>query len=865
MKFQPSSRTLRIAGATVPLWQGLPVLTPVRLEGTEAINELFVYRLILKSPDVRDFGPSGAANIPLSDFVGRELTVLIELEDVSPLSLVSRGTREITGLVSSARFINEAGRHAYYEFILKPWLHLASLTSDCKIFQNQTVVEILDALLADYAFPVDKRLGVAYPMRDTQTQLNETDLEFFQRLCQEWGINFHFEHSDGKHRLVLCDNNGAFLANTSPAFRTVRFHNGKNKIDEEYINDFTLSETLTSGSYESRDYDYTRPRAQLAGKASDPGQTGQPNQDLFSWRADTGNDYSQPNAGAAQEPAPIGSQGDALARLRLEAVRQHATRGSGQGELRGLLPGHTFTLTGHPQDKANNEYVLLSTTLLIEDVAETSQASSSGPASMQSLASAAVAKPQEWQVHVRFGVQPARVEVRPELTRGKPRQHSPETALVVGPEDAQGVANNIHTDDLGRIKVQFYWDRYGQKNHNSSCWVRVSSASAGNQLGNMQLPRVGQEVIVSFLGGDPDLPLVTGRVFNQLNTPPWKLPSQQALSGFRSRELAPNGGNSAAGRSNHLILDDTLGGIQAQLKSDHQHSQLSLGHITRIEDNAGRKEARGQGFELRTDGHGVLRAQDGLLLTTEGRLKARAHIKDMAETVQRLTAARDQHENLAAMAQHHNAQDADADQAAVSAQLKTQNEALKGGAGADGGPGKFPEMSAPHLVLASAAGITATAADDLHLAARLHVATTSGGHTSLSSGKSLLASAMDAIRLFAHKAGIRIFAAQGPVQLQAQDDQIELIAKKAIALISTTDWITLNATVGIKLQAAGSTLLVDAQGFRFYTVGAHHVWAADHQTFGPKSLEAIAPRLPTSVCIPCLLRAAKAASALTRF
>ena len=124
------------------------------------------------------------------------------------------------------------------------------------------------------------------------------------------------------------------------------------------------------------------------------------------------------------------------------------------------------------------------------------------------------------------------------------------------------------------------------------------------------MPRIGQEVLVDFIGDDPDLPICTGRVHNALNLPPWALPAQHALSGLRSRELAPRGGNAAAGRGNHLLMDDSEGEIQAQLRSDHGHSSLGLGFLTRVEDNAGRKEARGQGFELRTDAHGVLRAHD---------------------------------------------------------------------------------------------------------------------------------------------------------------------------------------------------------------------------------------------------------------
>src|SRR5690606_2471476 len=144
------------------------------------------------------------------------------------------------------------------------------------------------------------------------------------------------------------------------------------------------------------------------------------------------------------------------------------------------------------------------------------------------------------------------------------------------------------------------WDRVGTRDERSSAWVRVATPWGGSELGVAALPRVGSEVLVQWLGGSPDRPVVTGTVFNEARQPPWSLPAQHALTGMRSRELAPDGGNAAGGRSNHLILDDTHNGIQAQLKSDHAHSQLSLGHIARIEDNSGRKDARGEGFELAT-------------------------------------------------------------------------------------------------------------------------------------------------------------------------------------------------------------------------------------------------------------------------
>ncbi|WP_257624634.1 type VI secretion system Vgr family protein [Variovorax boronicumulans] len=852
------SRTLEVKSVAIPQFSGRPALEPVRLSGCEGLDRLFAYELWLKTPEDLNLGASEAIDWDLDSFIGHEISCRIELDGSGQfvpgrvgraVDGLGAGVRQVNALITAAELWGEEGRDIQYKLTLRPWLYLATLSIDCKIYQNKTVAELLDELLGDYPFSVEKRFIATYPSRDFQTQFNESDFDFFVRLTQENGINFFFEHDDDKHRLVLIDNKGALGAQPSAAYREVDYHPPGWKTDAEYISSFVPHHRLTSGRYTTRDYDYTRPRADLSVSHSDPRPTGQAEGEVYQWHASPeGAHFVQPSAGTGEPNDPL-DEGRNFALLRMQALRTHGARARASGNLRGMQPGSTFRLRKHPQQKANTEYLVLDSVLVIEDVAASSQ-----------RIDAAIGRTQRWQVSCDFTVHPMSEPLRPALTQPKPHTHGPQVALVVGPE-----GQNIWTDALGRIKVQFPWDRIGGKNQHATCWLRVNYSGAGNQLGSIQIPRIGQEVIVDFIGGDPDLPFCLGQLHNQMNLPPWQLPGQSALSGFRSRELVPDGGNAAAGRSNHLVLDDTASRIQVQLKSDHQHSQLSLGHIARIEDNAGRTDLRGEGFELRTDAHGAVRARQGLLITTEGRERARAHVKHMDETLQRLVDARDRHEALADLARHHQTQDADQDQAEVSRQLKAQNDALQGAGRVDVNQGRFPEMAAPHLVLASAEGLGATVAGTLHLAAGAHVATTSAGHTSIGSGKSLLASAMEAIRLFANKAGIRLFAAQGAVQVQAQDDMIELIAKKAVELISTTDWIHLKAKEGISLEAAGSAFKIDAQGFRFYTPAAHHVWAADHQTFGPKALLPPLPQLPRSVCVPCLLKAAKAGSALTRF
>ena len=860
-------RALTVKSPAIPIVAGLPALVPLKLEGSEGVNALFEYRLTLQTPDALNFMAGTGSNFGLDAFVGLELTCCIELEGHGlfvpgmpggAAANQGAGVREISGLIVEARFIGEDSRHALYELTLRPWLHLATLSTDCKVFQNQTPVEVIEAVLSDYRFAATKRLIESYPKRDYQVQYNETDFEFITRLMQEWGISYYFQHGAGVHRLIWSDHNGAFQVTQEDqgvsAYHQIPFYPLGHKIDREYIHGFSPVDALTSGSYASREYDYTRPRATLAAGAAAPRKTGQAKQEVYLWRGDKagvgGSDYSQPNRGADKQANQTEEQGGHLARLRMQALRQGGLRAQGVGHVRGIVPGCTFTLTGHPQEKANAEYIVLDTQWVIENVSEDTQRNAVVALSdVQRLTG-------QWRVEVSFMVQPTSEALRPVATQHKPKTGGPETALVVGPA-ADTAESNMYTDSLGRIKLQFPWDRYGQSNQNSSCWVRVSSAWAGNQLGAMHLPRIGEEVLVDFLGGDPDLPFVKGRLFNALNQPPWSLPDQQALSGFRSRELVPGGGNSAAGRSNHLVLDDTEQKIQAQLKSDHQHSSLSLGHLTRIEDHAGRKDARGEGFELRTDGHGAIRAKDGLLISTEARPNAQAHAKDMGETTARLSQAQAQHASLGDVAAQHLAQDA-TDQGDVAKDLQKQNDAVKGPAAE---AGKFPELAEPHIVIASPAGIASTTPGSTHQHSGRHHAITSGGHTSISSAKSFLVSAKEAVRIFAYQTGIKLMSWGGRIEVNALDQGIHILSK--ISITETAENITLSAEEELSINAGGSFSILNAN----LTHGTAGVWdmnAASIAMEGPKSRPVVLPVLTAGCKVASQAASAGGAGSVAR-
>jgi type VI secretion system secreted protein VgrG len=272
--------------------------------------------------------------------------------------------------------------------------------------------------------------------------------------------------------------------------------------------------------------------------------------------------------------------------------------------------------------------------------------------------------------------------------------------------------------------------------------------------------------------------------------------------------------------------------IQAQLKSDHQCSQLSLGHIGRIEDNSGRKDARGEGWELRTDGHGVARAAKGLLITTEARQAARGPMKDMDETARRIALAVEQHQLLGEIAQKNGAQEPSYNQDGIASLLQTQKDAVRG---PDAKADSFPELAKPHLVLASAAGIATTTTGDTHIASDRHTALTTGKSLSLAVGTHFFASIRQSFRLFVQKAGMKMVAAAGDIDLQALSDNIKLLAK--LEITHTANRITISAKEEVVINGGGSYVKFAAGGIEHGTNGNFVSHAAHHSFVNAKNME----------------------------
>ncbi|EKH0275774.1 type VI secretion system tip protein VgrG [Escherichia coli] len=505
------THNVTLSGSAVP--DGM--LLFASLGGTETVGELFTYSIKLKTPDTLNLGyVSPAANLQLKPMVGKDLCVNIELD--------GGGKRYISGLVTAARVAGHQGRSVVYELRLEPWLKILTHTSDYKAFQNKNVVDILDEVLDEYPWPVEKRLVENYPTRAWQVQYGETDFAFIQRLMQEWGIYWWFEHSENSHTLVLADAINVHKACADSPL--VCYYQKGLKLDKEFIHTITANESLRSGQWVLNDFGFMKPRSLLKSTVANPRETGLAEYEHYEWPGDY---FTK-------------SEGEMLTRIRMEEQRSPGSRVQGSGNIRTLMTGFTFTLENYPTAEVNREYLLVQTTLFIQDNAQHS------------------GQEQHFSYSTSFELHPTSEVYRPQRTLSKPHTKGPQSAIVTGP-----AGQEIWTDKYGRVKVQFGWDRYGKNDENSSCWVRVSYPWAGKGFGGIQIPRIGQEVLVDFKNGDPDLPIIVGRTYNQDTMPPWGLPGAATQSGFYSHTI---GGGPA--NANALRFEDKPGGEEVWLHAE---------------------------------------------------------------------------------------------------------------------------------------------------------------------------------------------------------------------------------------------------------------------------------------------------------
>ena len=459
--------------------QGLHV---ARLEGTEGISELFQFHVTLAVED---------ATSALRGVAGR----------AAKLTLTGGGhPRQIHGVVSRFRQGASGHRHAVYHATLVPKVFKLLHRQDARIFQEKSTPEIIEAVFQEAGITSDDyqlSLTGSYSPRDYCVQYRESDWAFVSRLMEEEGIFYFFETTDSGTKLVLGDASSAHGDIDAPTTVPFRAPGGGLRAVEAILR-LEAVEEIHPGKVTLRDYNFEKPSLSLESQASG---TTYDDLEVFEW------------PGGYLAPA----DGDRVAKLRVEERQAAVSTLDGEASCMRLAAGHRFTLDGYPIDELDGAYVLTS---LFHEGSQPTMGETPGQG--------------KHAYHVRFSAIADGVPFRPPRLTPKPTVHI-QTAIVVGPDGTE-----IHTDEHGRVKVQFHWDRRGENNEKSSTWLRVSQAWAGAGWGAVQLPRVGQEVVVDFLDGDVDRPIVVGRVYHGTNVPPYALPGEKTKSTIKSMS-SPDG------------------------------------------------------------------------------------------------------------------------------------------------------------------------------------------------------------------------------------------------------------------------------------------------------------------------------------
>jgi type VI secretion system secreted protein VgrG len=477
---------------------GKDTLLFVRMTATERLSSPYEVELELLSEK---------ATIDPKQILGTPVAVSIELP--------GGGDRYLHGLVSDFSYGGHGDEVHTYHATLRPWLWFLTRRADCRIFQTQTTPEIVKQVFRDAGFTDFKdTLSRTYQTWEYCVQYRETDFNFVSRLMEHEGIYYYFEHTENKHTLVLAD----IISSHGPSkgYASVPYYPPEqSRRSRDHIFDWTVSWEAESGKYSHTDFDFTKPTLGLRTEVSDPRSHAHAQEEV----------YDYPGIYYATDA------GGSLARVRIDELRAKYEVAQGEGDARGLAVGALFKLTGHPREDQDREYLITATTCHAN-----SNEYASGAAST------------ETDFACSFAAIPSNQQFRPPRLTPKPIVTGPQTAIVVGPGGEE-----IYTDKYGRVKVQFHWDRQGKKDENSSCWIRVAQIWAGKSWGGVFIPRIGQEVIVDFLEGDPDRPIITGRVYNAANMPPYGLPGEMTKSTIKSDSSKGGGG------SNEIRFEDKKG------------------------------------------------------------------------------------------------------------------------------------------------------------------------------------------------------------------------------------------------------------------------------------------------------------------
>jgi type VI secretion system secreted protein VgrG len=501
----------RVFELVTPL--GKDVLFFRAMRGSEQLGRLSHFELSTLSSN---------GDIRLGDLLGKNVTVRVELR--------GGGFRFFNGFVTSFGQEGTVGRFFHYRLTVEPWLWFLTRTTDCRIFQDKTAPEIIKEIFAEHPVAAfEDLLTGKHPKREYCVQYRETDFNFVSRLMEEEGIYYFFDHQDGRHALKMVDSISGHKVLQNRASITFIPPGNAVRDDDEFIHAWTFSQSIKSGVVALDDYDFIKPRADLGVKAQIIEKHDNAEFEVFDWPGE----YHETD------------DGEQYARARIEELHSEFDRAEAECNVKEIAVGHLFTLANAPRRDQEREYLITSARYDLRDNPfETAPGAPTG-------------------YNCRFTVLHTRQQFRPERVTLEPRMTGPQTAVVMAPPNEE-----IFCDKFGRIKVLFHWDRQGKKkrDENTSCFLRVAQPWAGTGWGAIFLPRKGQEVLVDFLEGDPDRPIIIGSVYNSDEMPPYKLPDFKTMSTLKSRSTL----NGDPKEFNELRFEDKKGKEQVFIHSQRR-------------------------------------------------------------------------------------------------------------------------------------------------------------------------------------------------------------------------------------------------------------------------------------------------------
>ncbi|WP_293931948.1 type VI secretion system Vgr family protein [Iodobacter sp.] len=819
-------------------------LLPQRVTGSEGINQAYCYQIDCLSPD---------GTLELKSLLG--LPVVLAIENANGDAI------ERCGVISQVQLLGSDGGFAKYALTVEPPFALLRYRRTSRVFQDLSPVDIVKQVLAEHQAknPVfasvqtlDFKLSGEYPPRSYCLQYRENDYAFLCRLMKECGLSWRFVHLAGDSpqvQLVVFDDVFSIPEALEPI---ARFHRADASEKSDSLTQWHSQRQIGSSSVSLASFDYKASSTShsLNNSAIDQGEGGQQIQSSL--------EYYDPQAHYyASDLDQLSND----AKLRQDALDGQKKSFSGSGTLRSLQAGQWFRLEDHPahewDDAEQREFAVTELKFTANNNLPVDLTQQLGLVAPSLLApSIKDNAPYQADFTAQRRGQPVLSHLGgQEFT--KPTSLGVQTATVVGPADTE-----VHTDEYGRIKVQLHWQRAAEHpefganlDDKSSCWIRVAYPSAGASWGHQFIPRIGQEVLVDFIEGDIDRPIVTGVAYNGSHPVPafsgaGALPANKTLSGIKTKEHE-------GGQYGELLFDDTKGEVRTKLSSEHGKTQLNLGYLIHPRTD-GKGEPRGEGFELRTDNQGAIRA-NGLLISTEAKGGASGKQLDHSPAQSQLESALALAQSLGETATNQLADSIEtgdegktieADNSAGSTASTGHlyhhvhaSKSLEAGSNTDkDGKSKSKDQAGQQkiILLHGEDGVAITSPQSQTLSAGTNLDLVAQRDTNQTSGRRWIHNVGQHISLFVagvkDKVALKIIAAKGKIQLQAQSDDIEITADKNVKITACKENAEITAGNELLFTSGGGYIRIKDGNIEIHCPGEISIKGGEHEISGPTSL-----------------------------